>query len=260
MIDSFFTTEDGDWFQPTCHTRGPWDVDACHAGPPTGLLARALETELPAQRLSRLTVNLLRPIPFSGFRIESRTVRSGRTVSYSEASLMDKAGKVYATAAGLHLSAIELGELPTHKVNFGTPDSATSGPFPLRRTLHGEPAFNGDGVQMRYPSGENPEPGPTVAWMKTVPLLPSEQSSPFQSICPMADCGNAMGRNAEPSDVQFMNADLTIVLHRDPVGEWLGSESVGYWEPSGIGLADARLFDQKGVVGRAMQTLLLRRG
>lgn len=54
-----------------------------------------------------------------------------------------------------------------------------------------------------------------------------------------------------------MNPDLTIVLHRLPVGEWLGSPAVSRWEPSGIGLADALLFDELGVVGRACQTLLL---
>jgi len=56
-----------------------------------------------------------------------------------------------------------------------------------------------------------------------------------------------------------MNTDLTLVLHRDPEGDWLGSESVGYWEPNGIGLADALLFDQHGPVGRAMQSLILRK-
>jgi len=55
-----------------------------------------------------------------------------------------------------------------------------------------------------------------------------------------------------------MNTDLSIVLHRDPIGEWLGTQSTGYWEPDGIGLADALLFDSQGPVGRAMQSLVLR--
>ena len=58
--------------------------------------------------------------------------------------------------------------------------------------------------------------------------------------------------------MRFVNADLTVALHRDPVGEWLGSRAVGYWEPDGIGLADALLFDDRGPVGRALQTLVLR--
>ncbi len=258
MSESFFTSSNDEWFQPTEHTRGPWDEDACHAGPPTGLLARALEKLLPAQRLTRLTVNLQRPIPFSGFRIRSTVTRQGRTVSLSEAHLLDGNDKVIITAAGMHLTPSSQPNMPSHTQSMGTVKAASHGDFPIRDTLHGKPAFNGDGVQVLYPAGESRSPGPTTAWMKTVPLLVYESPSPFQRICPLADCGNAFGRNAEPAEVTFMNTDLTLVLHRDPEGEWLGTQSVGYWEPTGIGLADALLFDESGVVGRAMQTLILR--
>ena len=88
MAKSFFTSTDNDWFTPTEHTRGPWDEHACHAGPPTGLVARALELLVPAQRLTRLTVNLQRPIPYSGFRILTNITRQGRTVTLTEACLL----------------------------------------------------------------------------------------------------------------------------------------------------------------------------
>jgi len=39
---AFFSSVDGDWFTPNAEARGPWSEDACHAGPPTGLIARAL--------------------------------------------------------------------------------------------------------------------------------------------------------------------------------------------------------------------------
>lgn len=259
MSDSFFTTDDGQWFQPTEHTRGPWDEHACHAGPPTGLLARAVEQLFPEHRLSRLTVNLQRPVPFSGFRIQASIARQGRTVCLSEASLLDRDGRCVITAAGMHLKPSEPWDFPTQQRDMGQPDDALPGSFPIRQTLHELPAFNGCGVAVRYPAGQNSQPGPTRAWMKTVPLLNDEMASPFQRICPLADCGNAFGRNAEPDDITFMNTDLTLVLHRDPVGEWLGTESINYWEPNGIGLADALLFDANGPVGRAMQTLVLRR-
>jgi hypothetical protein len=94
--------------------------------------------------------------------------------------------------------------------------------------------------------------------MRTIPLLAGEEPSPFQRICPLADSGNAIGRNAEPDEIGFVNPDLTVVLHRRPEGLWLGSEAVSFWQPTGIGLADALLFDHRGTVGRALQTLLLR--
>lgn len=257
---SFFTSPDGLWFQPTEHTRGPWDEQACHAGPPTGLLARAVERLFPEHRLTRLTVNLQRAVPFDGFHVQARVVRQGRTVCMSEAELLDRSGKIIITAAGMHLRPAEpVDDMPSYHKNMGTPEQAEKGPFPIQSTLHGQPAFNGAGVAVRYPKGQDNTPGPTRAWLKTVPLLDTETASPFQRICPLADCGNAFGRNAEPQDVTFMNTDLTLVLHRDPIGEWLGTDSVGYWEDNGIGLADALLFDASGVVGRAMQTLVLRK-
>lgn len=258
MADSFFTTDDHHWFKPTAHTRGPWDVHSCHAGPPTGLLARALEQLLPEKRLIRLSVDLQRPIPFSGFSIESSVIRDGRSVATTTANLLNKDGKIVASATGLHMiEQTPAYNYPTHSKTFGSPAEATPGPFPIQ-TLHDQPAFNGDGVQMRYPKGQDINPGPSVVWMKTVPLLENETASPFQRICPLADCGNAFGRNANPAQVSFINPDLTIVLHRDPIGLWLGSKSVGYWEPNGQGLADALLFDEEGVVGRAMQTVMLK--
>ena len=106
--------------------------------------------------------------------------------------------------------------------------------------------------------GDGPEPGPTRAWMRTVPLLEDEVPSPFQRICPLADCGNAISRNADPLPLTFVNTDLTILLHRPPVGEWLGMDSVSRWEPSGIGMSDSLLFDDLGPVGRALQVLSIR--
>ena len=47
VTETFFTIEhrpDGsEWFVANDVARGPWDPDACHGGPPTGLLVRALE-------------------------------------------------------------------------------------------------------------------------------------------------------------------------------------------------------------------------
>jgi hypothetical protein len=93
--------------------------------------------------------------------------------------------------------------------------------------------------------------------MRTVPLLDDESPSPFQRICPLADCGNAFSRNGEPWDYTFVNPDLTIVLHREPIGDWLGASSVSRWEPTGIGMSDTLLFDERGAVGRAVQTLVI---
>jgi hypothetical protein len=254
-IAAFFTI-DGDWFRPTGHCRGPWDPNACHAGPPAGLMARASEQLVPDQQLVRLTVDLTRPIPHAGFRVEGTVTRAGRTVSTTEMRIVNGDGSPVVTGRAMHVRTGELGELPT--TSSPTPVLAESSPggFPIPAGGHGLAMFAG-GVEMRYPPGETKDPGPTRAWMRTVPLLPDEDPSPFQRICPLADCGNAISRNADPTKLAFMNTDLTVLLHRPPVGEWLGMDSVSRWEPNGIGMSDSLLFDDLGPVGRALQTLVI---
>ncbi len=255
--DSFFTTDDGEFFRPTHHTRGPWDANACHAGPPTGLIARAAEQAVPDKRLARLTVDLHRPIPFAGFRVDVDVTRAGRSIATTSATLVDGDGRPCATATSLHV--VTPGGGREFSDGFEPPllADAEIGDFPIKRLLHGLPGFSGEGVAVRYPPGDDPGPGPTTVWMWTVPLLADEEPSPFQRLCPIADCGNAFSRWVEPWEMGFVNADLTILAHRDPQGEWLGSRATSSWHADGTALADAVLFDEQGSVGRALQTLLL---
>jgi hypothetical protein len=257
MTESFFTTADGEWFQPTDPCRGPWDPNSCHAGPPTGLLARASELLLPDQQLVRLTVELTRPVPFAGFSIGAETTRAGRTVSTTSISLLDGSGRTVVTARGMHITADQPFEMPTAPHRMPRLADAEHGHFPLSNFSHGLPGFS-SGVEVRYPPDDGPHPGPTRMWMRSLPLLPDEDPSPFQRICPLADCGNAVSRNADPASVAFMNTDLTILLHRPPEGDWLGMDSVSRWESNGIGMSDSLLFDDIGPVGRALQSLVLR--
>jgi hypothetical protein len=55
----------------------------------------------------------------------------------------------------------------------------------------------------------------------------------------------------------FINVDLTVHLHRMPEGEWVCLDAVTLPEPNGVGMADTRLLDARGPIGRATQTLLL---
>lgn len=263
MTRSYFTIErsgDDEWIVPTDLARGPWDYDSCHGGPPTAMLVRALERTVPEQRLSRIGVELGRPVPMAGFRIETEVVRAGRASAQTRATLVDAAGKVRVTAVGMHLAAVDHplfeGSLDNSRLDLPTLAATEPGDFPMRKATTQWPGFR-NSVEVRYPPGET-QPGPTTVFMRTVPPLPDEEPSPFQRICPLADCGNAFSRHADPETWQFINTDLVVALHRDPLGEWTGSRSSSQWQPNGIGLADALLFDDAGPIGRALQTVLVR--
>jgi hypothetical protein len=226
------------------------------------LLVRALEQAMPTQRLCRISVDLCRTVPMAGFTVEAAVARAGRATANTSATILDADGKVRATAIGLHQAPADVPLFEARLENLGhrTPRlaDAVPGAFPVAKVAHDQPGFRG-AVEIRYPEGEDDRPGLTTVWMRTVALLPDEAMSPFQRISPLADCGNAFGRITEPGEVRFVNPDLTIALHRDPVGEWMGSRSGSTWHPGGDGLAEALLFDDEGPVGRALQTLLLRR-
>ena len=254
----------GEWFTPTDHSRGPWDGDSCHAGPPTGLLVRSMERALPDVRLARITVELAKPIPMAGFHIAAEVTRRGRTVATTRATVVDGEGEVRATATGLH-AAIQQPPLfdgPLDNSGVPTPRLADARAGALSRSTLGATTGSLGSAARRCACATRPVsahgPGSSTVWMNTAPLIPGETPSPFQAICPLADCGNAFSRHAEPWQVQFANVDLTIALHRDPVGEWFGSRTVSWWQPGGVGLADAVLFDDEGPVGRALQTIVLR--
>ena len=55
----------------------------------------------------------------------------------------------------------------------------------------------------------------------------------------------------------FVNPDLTVHLHRPPVGEWIGMQAESTAETNGIGLADTKLFDKNGKIGRGAQSLFI---
>lgn len=257
MTDAFFTTPDGSWFQPTDWTRGPWDVDACHAGPPTALLVRAMEQLAPSQRLARILVEIMRPIPMSGFRVQAEVRRPGRSVTLTEAEVFDEE-RVLVRAFGMHLRRLD--EFPVATAPFVLPDlaSAVPGPFPIQATTHGEKAFN-TSVEVRYePGSSRGDGGPTRMWMRSlVPILADEEPSGFQRICPLADSGNGISWNEYLDRVLFLNPDLVLSFVREPEGEWFFTDSRSHWQPDGTGVADSELFDERGPVGRATQTLLL---
>jgi hypothetical protein len=255
--DKAYFRSEGELIVGNDAARGPWSAEACHGGPVTGLLARALEAAVTDKRLVRLTANFLRPIPVRGFTIHAHIERAGRAATTAAATLRDTDGRICALATGLHLVVNSFAAIPTASIPHPVFADAVRGEFSLLRAPHGLPFF-GNSVEIAYPPGETGGPGPTTLWMRALPIMQGEEPSPFQSLCPLADCGNAIGRNADWSEVSFVNPDLTVIVHRLPESDWLASQVISFWEPSGIGMSRATLFDTRGAIGVAQQTLIVR--
>ena len=255
-MDAFFTL-DKDVFVGQAPARGPWSAAHCHAGPVAGLMARAVEQAVGAEKeLTRLTIDLLRPVPMAGVRVTAEVTRNGRRVGTATATVTDLNGRVCATASSMHIAPNQMGEVPTSAVPPPLFAEAIPGKFPVVGVLHDRPMFS-HFAEIMYPPGETNSLGPTTLWMKTVPLLASEPTSPFQQLCPLADCGNGISRNGELQAYSFVNTDLTVTAYRRPTSSWLASQSISHWDSAGIGLSRAALYDETGIVGVALQTMVL---
>jgi len=55
----------------------------------------------------------------------------------------------------------------------------------------------------------------------------------------------------------FINPDLTIYVHRLPVSEWVCLDAVTHVQANGAGLAESTLYDEHGVIGRSLQSLIV---
>ena len=78
-------------FRATALTRGPWNPDHQHAGPPSALMARAIERAAASEgltHLGRLTVNLLRPAPIGECKVEVAADYVGRSAGHYSGRLI----------------------------------------------------------------------------------------------------------------------------------------------------------------------------
>ena len=247
---------DGDLFVPTGHARGPWDPGAQHGGAPAALLARAVEALAPEMRLARLTVEILRAVPIEPLAVEAEIVKPGGRFQLAEATLTQD-GRAMCRARAVLLRRDELADVPPGD----RPAPLEPGPETVERDrwedAHPE-GFHRSAMDIRFLDGAFEEPGRARVWFRLdQPLLAGEEPSGAQRAAATADFGNGVSRVLDWSAWLFVNTDLTVHLHRDPVGEWIGLDARTAIEPNGSGLAVADLHDERGPVGVSLQSLFV---
>jgi hypothetical protein len=273
MTEEAFFVEREDAYDPTELTRGPWDPDSQHAGPPAALIGREIERLEGGgnRQVGRITFEILRPVPIAPLRVEARVARPGRSVELVEASLADSDGEVIrATAWRLRSAEVELpagltsvdgpgliGTSPsTLRPGFAPPGAHEARPGSFPPTGH-DVGYH-TAMEYRFVQGDFGILGPALVWMRMrQPLIAGEEPSPLQRVLVAADSGNGVSATLDWGRYLFINVDLTVHLHRALAGEWVCLDSVTIPEPGGIGLADTALYDGRGPIGRAAQTLLI---
>jgi hypothetical protein len=257
---------DGEHFIPSEYARGPWDPQALHGGAPAALIARAFARHEPLEGavLARIGIELLVPIPFAALRIDVHTVRGGRRVQELAAELhADGADgpRLIARASALRVRAVPEGlPAPAASLDAGPPLPPPEQGRPLRFALNdaeGQTSFAASAMEMRWLDDPSTL-GPGRVWQRLrVPLLAGEQTTPLSRLAASADFGNGISASLPFESFLFINADLSIHLHRLPVGEWIGLDARTLLAPGGAGMSESVLHDRNGPVGRAFQALVV---
>lgn len=258
MPEAFYEI-DGDRYLATELTRGPWDPGAQHAGPPAALLGRELE-RLPDAgefQIGRVTCEILRSVPIAPLRVSARVVRPGRRVQLLEAELRDEEGEALMRASAWRIRtapvAIPPGAVAPELPPPGPEQGGEAEFFPTGQELGYHSA-----MEVRFLEGGFVEPGPARVWLRMrQPLVGGERPSPLQRVLVTADVGNGVSASLDYRRYLFINVDLTVHLERMPVGEWVCVDAVTLPQPNGVGTAESVLADERGRIGRALQTLLI---
>jgi hypothetical protein len=262
MSEEPLFTKRGADFLPTEHTRGPWDPRHQHGGAVAALAARAVELRAGDEFVvTRLTVELMRPVPLESLAIDVMVPRPGRRVLGFDVSV--SAGDLETEVVRAHAVAVRRADMPIgegHDTYLEPgPDAGVERPFGFDDDPD-RPAFHRTGMELRFVGGGADRPGPATTWLRLRrPVVDDEEPTGVQRAAAAADFGNGVSWVLPATDWIFLNPDLTVHLAREPHGEWVGLDALTVPSDQGMAMAESALFDERGRVGRSVQSLLLQR-
>jgi hypothetical protein len=247
---------DGNDVVTSPYAAGPWDPSMQHGSPPASLVVWAAEriaTPVP-MRIARVTVDLMRPVPVAPLTIESEVVREGRKIQLCAVRLLAK-GVVVVSATVLKIRA-QAHELPPEAV---IEPVTLPGPGQSRVEhvdFSSSPFVTG--MSLRAARGHFGRVGLGAIWYRVDrPIVEGAAVSQAMRTMAAADFCNGTSSVLDFRDWTFLNADLTVNFSREPAGDWILVDAETWVGPGGAGLAMARLADDSGYFGRAVQSLVI---
>ena len=256
--EAMFTPVDSDYL-PGDRARGPWHPDYLHGGPVGALVAHGLELQRDddAFSVTRITMDLMRPVPVAPLSLSTRVVRSGRRVRYIEGAI--SAGGEVVT----RISAVMSRRSGSNQPVATTLDSRA---VPDWRDLPSGPWMNRPDSRCRFHAGlevrlaGRPHSGEPVGVWVRVPydLLPGTPLTPLERVGAIADLTNGTGMLSREGALKpFINSDITIHLFREPAGEWIYLHSAGRGDGAGLATSCVNLHDEEGLFGHSAVSAMI---
>lgn len=252
----------GDVWHPTILSSGPWDARAQHGGAPGALFAYLAENALPDPewQLSRLSIELIKPVPVAPLTTH-QDIHPGRSTTrvtidlFAGETLVARAHALLVRGQTLGLPPETPGWRPAQLL---PPPDECRDPLSIPGMSTGT-SFYHSAMEHRMAQGDSTRPGPAATWFRlTVPLIQDQPTSPAMRAAAAADFGSGVSWVLSAEHYLFANADLSLHLHRPADGEWIGLLSETQVHAGGVGTALSRLYDERGPIGFATQTLVLR--
>jgi hypothetical protein len=257
MSEWFYERGAPDLVVPTKATVGPWDPKLQHGGPPAALLGEAMERASAGAsaglRLASFSMDFLGPVPVEPMTIATEIVRGGKRIELVSATA-SIGGRVALRASGWRV-AIEDGRTPEKNV-----DPAPALPPPVETKLfEGVPRFGyGESLEWRFVDGAFTALGPATVWSRLrVAIVKGEPVSAVARALAMVDSANGISMEVPVTRFLAVPVNLTVSLSRWPEGEWVGMRAKTTIARVGVGTTHAELFDARGTIGEAVQTLFV---
>ena len=250
---------EGENFLPTAFTRGPWRADAQHGGPPAALLAFITEPEVePDEFISHIEIELLRPVPLTALRPTCTKNRvSGRVQRIATELHSDTELVARSTALVLQRSDILEPEWHSSGTVAPAPPDPSRAVDPPRWATGDVTTYHRNAVEHVFAVGTFREPGPALDWIRLrQPVVVDNEPTGLQRVLAAADLGSGISAlYSSESSFGLINANLTVSLFREPVGEWIAIDAKSY-VGDGTGLCITTIGDLTGQVGVATQSLI----
>ena len=258
MPDAFYEP-DGDRYVATELTRGPWDPGAQHAGPPAALLGREIE-RLPDAgefQVGRVTFEILRSVPIAPVAVSARVVppRPARAAGRGRAERRRRGADAGQRLAAPHRAGRAAGRGDGRRAA-----AARARAGRRSRVLPDRPGArlpHGDGGAASSPAASSSRArrrsgcGCASRWS---PARSPRRCSGCWSP-PTSATGSAPASTTAASSSSTSTSPSTSSGCRRASGS--ASTRVTLPQPSGVGTAESVLSDERGRIGRALQTLLV---
>lgn len=214
-----------------------------------GLLARSFETDYgdAAFHFARLTSELFRQPPMAPLEVTTTLIREGNRIKVADGTV---------TSGGVEIARGRTVMLRKADQPEGAVWSPPNWDVPLPEEI--EPP------RQEWSPGRRPiwETRPITrqwggteqkrVWLReTRQLIDGEPLSQFVRVALAADYTNPFA-NSGDRGLSFVNADITLYLHRLPVNEWVGFEVASHQSEEGVAVAECALYDVRGAIGRSL--------